>query len=88
MDITKAKRFYYMDPMTDKVYTAKNIQTLFDEIEDAKLLCGVFGLVDTAYGQILFDVDFNYDNEPCLVRKFMHIDSFVRFYKNDIIEID
>ena len=36
----------------------------------------------TEEGDVLFEIDFKYDGEPFVWRKFMHLKSFLRFYKH------
>lgn len=89
MDIALAKTFVYEPPqLDDVVYVSKDLQRLIDEAPDADLLCGVYGVVDTAQGPQLFEVEEGFDGEPCMTRRFMHQKSYFEFHRSHkIIEL-
>ena len=79
MDISKAKYFAHQDELNDTIIYAKHLETL------ASIYCydiGLYGIFETQEGDVLFQIDFKYDGEPFVWRKLMHLDSFLRFYKN------
>lgn len=89
MDIAQVKMFIHRESLLDKVYFARDIQTLFDNCKYAKDYIALWGVLDTPNGDTLFEIDCSYSGEPILLRRFMHIDSFLKFNNNcELIAFD
>ena len=76
MDINKVKLFVRRGSLDHTITFAKDLDSLKD-IENYKI--GLFGIIETENGDILFEIDFKYDGEPFVWRRFMHINSFLGF---------
>lgn len=79
MNISKVKYFVHQDVLNDTMIYAKHLESL-ESIDCYDI--GLYGIIETQEGDVLFQIDFNYDNEPFVWQKFMHLKSFLRFYKN------
>ena len=79
MDISKVKYFVHQDVLNDTMIYAKHLETL--ETIDCYDI-GLYGIIETQEGDVLFQIDFRYDGEPFVWLKFMHLKSFLRFYKH------
>ena len=79
MDISKVKYFVHQDVLNDTMIYAKHLETL--ETIDCYDI-GLYGIIETQEGDVLFKIDFRYDGEPFVWQKFMHLKSFLRFYKH------
>ena len=80
MDIAKVKMFIHRECLKNKIYFSRDIQTLFDKCKDAQDYIALWGLLDTENGGTLFEIDCSYAGEPIVMRRFMHIDSFMKFH--------
>lgn len=78
MDISKVKYFVHHDVIADTMIYAKRFETL-ETIEDFDI--GLYGIIETNEGDVLFEIDFRYSGEPFVWKKFMHLKSFLGFYK-------
>lgn len=74
----KVKYFVHHDCLNDTMIYAKTLETM-ESIEDYDI--GLYGIKETKEGDVLFEIDFKYDGEPFVNRKFMHLRSFLRFYR-------
>ena len=79
MDISKVKYFAHQDVLNDTMIYAKHLETL-ESIDCYDI--GLYGIIETQEGDVLFQIDFKYNGEPFVWQKFMHLKSFLRFYKN------
>lgn len=79
MDISKVKYFVHQDVLNDTMIYAKHLETL-ESIDCYDI--GLYGIIETQEGDVLFQIDFRYDGEPFVWQKFMHLKSFLCFYKN------
>ena len=79
MDTSKVKYFVHQDVLNDTMIYAKRIETL-ESIDCYDI--GLYGIIETQEGDVLFQIDFRYDGEPFVWQKFMHLKSFLRFYKH------
>lgn len=79
MDISKVKYFVHQDVVNDTMIYAKHIESL-ESIDCYDI--GLYGIIETQEGDVLFQIDFRHDGEPFVWQKFMHLKSFLRFYKN------
>ena len=80
MDISKVKYFVYHDVLEDTMIYAKDLETI-QTVEDYDI--GLYGIVETAEGYILFEIDWTYSSgEPFVSKRFMHLSSFLGFYKH------
>ena len=78
MDISKVKYFVHQDVLADTMIYAKCLETL-QSIEDYDI--GLYGIIETSEGDVLFEIDYTYDGEPFVWKKFMHLKSFLGFYR-------
>lgn len=67
-----------MDVLGGKMVCSKHISTIQEQIENWDI--GLYGIIETEEGYVLYEIDLRYDGEPFVYRKFMHYDSFKRFY--------
>lgn len=79
MEISKVKYFAHQDVLNDTIIWSRDIESLQD-IDCYDI--GLYGVLETSEGDILFQIDFTYDGEPFVWRKFMHMDSYLKFYRN------
>ena len=78
MDMTKVKYFVHQDVMDDCMIYAKRLEDL-QSIDCYDI--GLYGIIETEEGYVLFEIDFKYSGEPFVWRKFMHLKSFLGFYR-------
>lgn len=78
MDLTKVKYFVHHDVMGDCMIYAKRLEDL-QSIDCYDI--GLYGIIETEEGYVLFEIDFKYSGEPFVWRKFMHLKSFLGFYR-------
>lgn len=74
----RVKCFVHQDVFQDTMIYAKRFETI-QEIEDYDI--GLYGIMETEEGYVLFEIDFKYSGEPFVWRKFMHLKSFLGFYR-------
>ena len=79
MDISRVKFFVHQDVLADTMIYAKDFETI-ETIEDFDI--GLYGIIETEEGYVLYEIDFKYDGEPFVWRRFMHLSSFLRFYRH------
>ena len=79
MDISKVKYFVHHDVLESTMIYAKDFETI-QTIEDYDI--GLYGIVETAEGDVLFEIDWTYSGEPFVWKKFMHLKSFLGFYRH------
>lgn len=88
MELAKVKKFVYYDVMQRVIYTSKNLTTIFEEVEDSRLYAGLYGIIDTEIGEVMFKIDESYFGEPIVMDRVMHWDSFMKFHRmTKIIEL-
>ena len=78
IDITQVKCFVHQDVLNDTMIYSTHLEDL-ESIDCWDI--GLYGIIETSEGYILFEIDFKYNDEPFVYRKFMHLKSFLRFYK-------
>lgn len=76
--MNRVKCFVHQDVFQDTMIYAKGFETI-QEIEDYDI--GLYGIMETEEGYVLFEIDFKYSGEPFVWRKFMHLKSFLGFYR-------
>ena len=81
MELAKVKKFVYYDVMQKVIYTAKGLTTIFDAVEDSRFYAGMYGIIDTEIGEVMFKIDESYSGEPIVMGKVMHWDSFMKFHR-------
>ena len=79
MDISKVKYFVLHDVLEDTMIYAKDFETI-QTVEDYDI--GLYGIVETVEGYILFEIGWTYSGEPFVCKRFMHLSSFLGFYKH------
>ena len=79
MDISKVKFFVHHDVLASTMIYAKDFETI-ETIEDFDI--GLYGIIETEEGYVLYEIDFKYDGEPFVWRRFMHLSSFLGFYRH------
>lgn len=88
MDAAKAKEFILMPPLDDsKIFISKSLDKLIDKNGDDGII-GIYGVVDTADGDVLMTTDYAYSGEVILMRRFLHKKFFINEYTTkDVIEL-
>jgi hypothetical protein len=83
MDISKVKYFIYRSlSLDDKdtIHICKSIDDILRIDNWSKRCVGTFGIVETEHGDIAFEIELTYSGEPYVWKKFMHIESFLKFH--------
>lgn len=83
MDISKVKYFIYRSlSLDDKdtIHVCKSIDDILQIDKWSKKCVGTFGIIETEQGDVAFEIELTYAKEPYVYRKFMHIDSFLKFH--------
>ena len=83
MDISKVKYFIYRSlSMDDRyiIHVCKSIDEIMKIDKWSKKCVATFGIIETEQGDIAFEIELTYDGEPYVCKKFMHIDSFLKFH--------
>lgn len=78
MDISKVKYFVHLDVLAGTIIYAKDLETM-QTIEDYDI--SLYGIIETEEGDVLFEIDWTYGGEPFVWQRFMHLKSFLGFYK-------
>ena len=78
MDISKVKYFVHHDVLNSTMIYAKDLETI-QTIEDYDI--GLYGVIETKEGDVLFEIDLTYSGELFVWKKFMHLKSFLGFYR-------
>lgn len=78
MDISKVKYFVHHDVLNYTMIYAKDFETI-QTVENYDI--GLYGVIETEEGDVLFEIDWAYSGEPIILKKFMHLKSFLGFYK-------
>lgn len=86
MDIAKADSFIYHDCHSNKTYISKDLNTLLEKVPD-RLVSICKAIVNTESGPMIFDMDEAYSGEPIIMRRFMHYDSYMGYYRQTIVEL-
>lgn len=74
----RIKYFVHHDVLCDTMIYAKTL----DDIRSLEYYdIGLYGIRETDEGDVLFEIGLRYDGEPFVWRKFMHLKSFLRFYR-------
>lgn len=60
-----------------KMYISKDLNKILEKT-DGLLVC-VYAALEMPNGLTLFTMDFSYSDEPLIMHRFMHIDSFMKF---------
>lgn len=83
MDISKVKYFIYRSlSMDDRhtIHVCKSIDEIMKIDKWSKKCVATFGILETEQGDIAFEIELTYEGEPYVYKKFMHIDSFLKFH--------
>lgn len=83
MDISKVKYFMYRSLSLDDRHTihiCKSIDEIMQIDKYSKRCLGTYGIIETEQGDIAFEIEKTYYDEPYVYRKFMHISSFLDFH--------
>lgn len=86
MDIAKADKFIYHDVYDDITYISKDFDTLMEKVPH-NLVSICKAVVNTESGPMIFEMDESYSGEPIIMRRFMHYDSYMSYYKRNIVEL-
>lgn len=91
MDKEKAKAFLFdathggNNRMT--LYKSKDLQKLLD-LNNGELFF-IYAIIDTESGETLMNMDWSYSNEPIIIRRFIHLDYFLKYHWNKkVIDLD
>lgn len=76
--MNKIKCFVHHDVLNDTMIYAKRFE-IIQTIEDYDI--GLYGIIETEEGHVLFEIDWTYNNEPFVWKRFMHLKSFLGFYR-------
>lgn len=60
-----------------KIYISKDLNKILEITEDS--LISVYAALEMPNGLTLFTMEFSYSDEPLIMHRFMHIDSFMKF---------
>ena len=74
----RIKIFVHQDVLNDTMIYSKHLDSLKD-IDCWDI--GLYGIIETEDGYVLFEIDFKYDDEPFVWKRFMHLKSFLGFYR-------
>lgn len=74
----RVKYYVHQDVFSNTMIYAKSLETI-QSIEDYDI--GLYGIIETTEGYVLHQIDLKYDGEPFVWRKFMHLKSFLGFYR-------
>lgn len=80
MDISKVKFFVHRNLSTNEIYFANDVVSM-QSIEYYDI--GLLGVIETVEGDVLFNIEWNNYGELIVMRKFMHLKSFLRFFRNE-----
>jgi len=91
MDISKASKFIFIDQgnhwnnYQETLYISKDLEKLI--LKNDNKLYGIYAVVDTATGPMLFETDLDFDNMPIITRAFLH-ESFIMKHYDRCDKID
>lgn len=85
MDKEKAKEFLFDDQKRHKIYISKDLQKLID-MNDGELFF-IYAVIETESGDTLMNMDWSYDGEPIIMRRFIHKEYLIKYKNKDIIKI-
>ena len=91
MDISKANKFIYIDHGNHwndyrvTLYISSDIQKLI--YRNGGALSNIYAVLDTDSGPMLFEMDFSYDHDPIIARRFIH-ESFIMKHYDRCDKID
>lgn len=83
MDISKVKYFIYRSLSLDDrdtIHVCKSIDDILKIDNYSKRCVATFGIIETEQGDVAFEVELTYYGDPYIWRKFMHIESFLKFH--------
>lgn len=80
MELSQAKRFIYRDYDNEILYISRDFWKLMDMTDN--IASDILAVCDTQVGEQAFEMDSNYSGEPFIYRRFMHMDSFMRFHSS------
>lgn len=91
MDKEKAKAFLfdatYGKNCDEKMYKSKDLQRLLD-MNNGNLQF-IYAIIDTESGETLMHMDWSYSNEPIIMRRFIHLEYFLKFYEDiKLVDLD
>lgn len=79
-ELSNVKRYLYC-PVSifdeKKIYISKDLNKILEKTDG--LLVSVYAELEMPNGLTLFTMDFSYSDEPLIMHRFMHIDSFMKF---------
>lgn len=76
--MNRVKCFVHQDVLNNTMIYTKRFETI-QTIEDYDI--GLYGIMETEEGDVLFEIDFKYSGEPFVWKRFMHLKSFLGFYR-------
>lgn len=77
MELSQAKRFIYKDYDNNTLYISKDFWELMDRANNIVSL--ILAVCDTPAGEQVFEMNTTYNDEHFIYRRFMHLDSFIKF---------
>ena len=79
-ELSDVKKYVYCPVSTinkKKIYISKDLNKILRKT--GGLLVSVYAALEMPNGLTLFTMDFSYSDEPLIMHRFMHIDSFMKF---------
>lgn len=69
------------------LYRSKCLQKLLD-MNNGELFF-IYAIIDTASGELLMNMDWSYSKEPIIMRRFLHLDFFLKFHSDQqLVDLD
>lgn len=69
------------------LYKSKDLQRLMD-MNDGELFF-IYAIIETESGETLMNMDWSYSGVPIIMRRFIHLDFFLKYHWNKkIIDLD
>lgn len=79
-ELSDVKKYVYC-PVSihdeQKIYISKDLNKILEKTDGE--LISVYAALEMPNGLTLFTMDFSYSDEPLIMHRFMHIDSFLKF---------
>lgn len=76
--------FLYQHFDESKIFISKSLDKLIDKNGDDGII-GIYGVIDTADGEVLMTTDYAYSGEVILMRRFLHKKFFINAYTTKVV---
>lgn len=74
--MSEVKYYVHVDWNDMSIVYAKNIASI-QSIENYDI--SLYGIIETIEGDVLFNIEWNYYGELIIMKKFMHLESFLKY---------